>query len=117
MRLNSRLLLERHRYAPELNRLYVYTGNDPHNPLPLRVPQAASIPEARKHLRLTPATPVILATVSTHYEDPALQWLNRSYTGTVTSRSEALRYARDVVRPRVIEGLATVTTKTSLVNR
>lgn len=84
--------LEVHSYAPELNKVHFTNGAT------LRVPGCTSLQDYRR--RNQRAEPCILATISTHYP-PELKWLERTYQGTVASRSNALTWARTVVAKRL----------------
>lgn len=95
--------LTRHAYAPELNTLHWQNG------AVTRAPGITSLAQYRASIR-KPA-PFIQATVQTHYPEH-LKWLERTHTGKVATRREALTFARTQVAPRLTpEGTYTVKTR------
>lgn len=80
-------ILERHRYAPELNRLHVRGAV-------LRAPGAQSIRDARA-LLFRPVAPGIWAEIRKTYPAP---WssLSRTYAGRVATRADAIAFARRI---------------------
>lgn len=84
--------LSAHSFAPELNTLHWENG------AVTRAPGITSLAQYRAKIR-KPA-PRIIATVKTHYPEP-LKWLERSLTGRVGTRQEALAFARAHVACRL----------------
>lgn len=85
----AKMILCVHRYAPELNRALLAGGGA------LPIPGITTIREARARLFPKPA-PGIWAEVTTHYDEARFKGLERRHTGRVASRTEALRFARDL---------------------
>lgn len=78
-----------HWYAPELNKAYLGPCTTP-----VPAPGVFTIAEFRKKLKPQPA--FILATVKSVYDNPDYAWLNRTFSGRVGSRVEALSFVRQV---------------------
>lgn len=78
--------IERHAYAPELNKVWLSRATQP-----LKAPGVRSIAEARLELFPKPR-PRVMCEVSTHYP-PELKWLERRYVGSVRDRVAALQFA------------------------
>lgn len=110
-------LMEQHRYAPELNRVYRITKqgdqvlvgksgirNGFHSTF-------LSLKEFRE--QNAPAKPGIWAVVKTHYPEAEHKGLERTYAGRVASRAQALAFARE--RKQGLLPSGTVSVKTSLV--
>lgn len=102
--LKNQKILERHLYAPELNKVYI-------RGVAIPAPGVTLVSEYRK--RNAPRPLFIQATVSTKYDDPGKKWLQRTYSGAVSTRAEALAFARDL-RTKLAEG-GRVVVKTKLV--
>lgn len=96
--------LERHSYAPELNKVYI-------RGVAIPAPGITLVADYRK--RNKPVKAFIQAVVSTKYDNPAYKWLQRTYSGAVANRAEALAFAREV-RTKLAEG-GRVEVKTKLV--
>lgn len=97
-----RIILERHLFAPELNKAHI-------NGAVLPAPGCESIQEVRK--KSFPTTiPRIVATVKKRYPGQ-LAWLDRTHTGIVNSRSEAVAFARKLRAGLVDGGVVSVTTE------
>lgn len=97
-----RLALERHAFAPELNRAHVF-GPSGRVVAVLPCPGCQSIKAARAAL-FRPVVPGLSATV--RVERPA-PWagLNRVYGGRVQTRADALRFARNLAAGRHAGGV------------
>lgn len=90
-------LLERHAFAPELNTLYrrvagvwVFLAKARASIGPLAF---SSIADYRKN-NAPLAEPFIHAVVRTHYDNPKYKTLERTHSGRVTTRLQALEFAR-----------------------
>lgn len=79
-----KLKIETHKYAPELNRVYLI-GKNSSSAAVLRAPSVTSIKEARAALfpKALPFRRVV--TVESYYDDPRFSGLNRRHSGTVDS--------------------------------
>lgn len=84
--------IERHAYAPELNRVYIRTGG---GFVECRAPGVRTTQEWRAKFK-PHAAPMIWATVSTEYADARFSHLNRTYSGRVDARRDALKFAASV---------------------
>lgn len=111
-----KLLLEKHRFAPEMNKVFVLRPNG--DTVLLATSSGAvgpgaftSLSEFRKRRGKT--VPRIMAWIESHYPHESQKWLERSESGWVTARSEALRFAREM-KARLAPG-GTVTVRTKLV--
>lgn len=107
-------LCERHKCAPELNRIYRVIGDKM-----IEIARAssaigkqafASLAEYRK--LNAPVEPFIHAKVQTHYANPDHKWLERTYAGRVASRADALAFKRKIAE-RLAPG-GSVSLKTQL---
>lgn len=92
------VIIERHQYAPELNKAHVKTRA---GFVEVPAPGITSVKEFRA--KRQPTRPVIHAIVETVY-DGALSWLNRKWAGKVESRAQALTFAREHIAPRLAPG-------------
>lgn len=101
--------LERHAYAPELNKVHLLrTGKT------MPAPGCRSIEQARQELFPEPE-PRIVAKIEVRYPGE-LSWLNRTFCGRVADRSQALKFYRDQ-KARMAPGKGgTITVKTQLVD-
>lgn len=81
--------LERHAYAPELNRLHLTNG------LTVPVPGCTTIAQARKAAWPRPS-PGIVATITFTREGRTVQ----TYGGYILARASALLFARDLAKTR-----------------
>lgn len=79
-----KIKIESHKYAPELNRVYL-TGKNSSNAVILRAPSVTSIKEARAALFPRALRFRRVVTVEAYYNDPRFAGLNRRYSGTVDS--------------------------------
>lgn len=109
------IVIEKHAYAPEMNKAYrVVNGKM------VLIAKAMdggllakgfdSIRSLRE--RFQPVRQGIVATLKTHYPSE-LQWLERTYCGYVSSRSEAIKFAEQL-RTKLAEG-GRVSIKTQIV--
>jgi len=87
----GRIIIDRHAYAPELNKTAIKRGGRWHW---IKTPGVDSIRAYRDKNK--PAQPCIVATVRTVYTNPAHKSLERTYTGRVDSRADALRFAAGI---------------------
>lgn len=108
-------LVEHHAYAPELNKLFRLVGDNAvliaRAGSSVGVQAFSSLKEFREKNRRS--VPYVRATVSTHYTNPEYKSLERTYSGRVDKRADALTFAR-----RVKQGLCTggtVSVRTRLV--
>lgn len=79
-----KLKIETHKYAPELNRVYL-TGKNSSRAAVLRAPSVTSVKDARAALFPKPLPFRRVVTVESYYDDPRFYGLNRRYSGTVDS--------------------------------
>lgn len=79
-----KLKIESHKYAPELNRVYL-TGKNSSRAAVLRAPAVTSVNEARAALFPKPIPFRRVVTVEAYYNDPRFAGLNRRYSGVVDS--------------------------------
>lgn len=91
MRLNKRLVLERHTYAPEMNGLLVITGNHTH--IRRRASGAVSIREARHYLGWVELKRGLYAEVKVRYPE-RFKDLNKTFQGYVPTRALGLEQMR-----------------------
>ncbi|UTC29824.1 hypothetical protein BAJUN_01940 [Bajunvirus bajun] len=103
------IILERHAYAPELNRAHILRKGRVVAQRPC--PGALSIKEARAMLwpRLTQG-PARVAFYASHYEG-ARKWLERAYHGRVSSYAAALAFWRQEAAKLAPGGTATIRTR------
>ena len=106
-----KIILERHQYAPELNKAHLGPKGARHAVAAIPAVGATSLSEARAKL-FRPSSARIVATVETRY-DGELSWLNRRFSGVVQTRLEAVEFAR-MKRARLVPG-GTVHVSTRLV--
>jgi len=90
-----RLTLERHKYAPELNRIHFPNGAS------RPAPGITSIRQYRA--ANAPARPMIRAVVTKTYSSASCGWLDSRTVGMVETRGHALVYAR-MLRTRCLPG-------------
>lgn len=106
-------LLERHAYAPELNKVYRVIGE--RLVLVAKASSAigqrafSSLKEYRAHNR--PPQAFIHARVTTHYTDPAHKSLERTYAGRVPDRQAALAFARKIKAGLLPQGTLRIQTQ------
>lgn len=101
--------LERHAYAPELNKVHLLRASKP-----LSAAGCRTIADARQKLFPEPE-PRIVAKITVRYPGE-LSWLNRTFCGRVKSRAEALQFYR-AEKGRMAPGKGgTITVKTQLVD-
>lgn len=101
------IALERHAFAPELNKIHLLrTGAT------LPAPGCRSIQQARTEVFPEPE-PRIVARIEVRYP-PELAWLNRTFCGRVSSRAEALHFLRNERKRLAPTGVAVL--KTQLVD-
>ena len=79
-----RIKIESHKYAPELNRVYLTVKNSSSAAV-LRAPSVTSVKDARAALFPKPIPFRRVVTVEAYYNDPRFAGLNRRYSGTVDS--------------------------------
>ena len=103
-----KLILERHRYAPELNSAHILRGGRVVAELP--APGCTSIREARAKLFPRIKEPFRAADYASHYPEP-LKWLERQYRGRVPSYENALNFLRTQRAKLTPEGSATLRTR------
>lgn len=94
--------LERHQYAPELNKIRFENST-----ATIPCPGCKSIKEAKAYA-FAAHKPRRFASIGTRYHNPGHQWLNRTFTGAVESYSEIARWlhklrAEMIPSPRKIE--------------
>ena len=85
------IILEVHHYAPELNRAYL-NGNAQ---AVVKCPGIFTIKDFRARF-FKPVKRGLFAVVAKEYDDPRYTWLNKTYSGYVSSRAEALALVRDM---------------------
>ena len=85
-----KIVLERHAFAPELNKAHIYHRGKRIALLPAK--SACTIKQARAAL-FAPVTPCIVATVTKEYQAP-YEYLNRTWRGVVKTRAEATSFMR-----------------------
>ena len=103
------LALERHAFAPELNRAFIIHKGRVVAVRP--VPGAKSIREARAALWPRIPEPVRVAVYVSRYADPARKWLERTYQGRVASYAAALAFKRQQAAKLTTGGTATIRTR------
>ena len=103
-----KIILERHTYAPELNKAHILRKGRVVAALP--APGVTSIKEARAKLFPRIPAPVRVASYASHYPEP-LKWLERQYAGKVASYENALTFLRAQRAKLTPEGRATLTTR------
>lgn len=91
-----KFLLEVHRYAPEMNTLYRKVQD---RWVVLAKAGSSMGKKAFKTIReyrenIAPVKACIVATITTHYPQE-LKWLERTYSGRVANRHDALRFAAE----------------------
>lgn len=106
-------LLERHPYAPELNTLYRRTAAGW-----VAIAKAGSsmgksaFSSIRDYRNAhAPAKSGIFAIVKTHYQDEGKKWLERTHSGLVKHRKDALEFARHIKKCLADGGSVTVKTR------
>ncbi len=99
--------LERHAYAPELNKVHLLrTGKT------LPAPGCRTIEQARQEVFPEPE-PRIVAKIEVRYPEN-YAWLNRTFAGRVASRAQALDFYRAERKRLSVEHGGTITLKTYL---
>ena len=83
--------LERHLYAPELNKLHL-TRKDG-STFTFDAPGITSM-RAFREQKLRPQLPTICAVLTCTYHDPQHQWLNARVWGSVTHRKDVLKHLK-----------------------
>lgn len=103
-----KLILERHSYAPELNRAHILR----HGKVvaEMRAPGCTSIREARAKLFPRLAAPTRVGAYQSHYPE-ALKWLERQYEGRIASYENGLAFLRTQRAKLTPEGRATFKTR------
>ena len=94
---------EKHRYAPELNRVHLKNG------VVLKAPGTASVKEYREKIRGKAQEFMIMAEVKTVYPEPH-KWLERTKVGSVSNRKEAIAFRGQVQGQLAPDGKATLRT-------
>jgi hypothetical protein len=103
------IALERHAYAPELNRAFIIRRGRVVAERPC--PGATSIREARAMLWPRIPAPVRVATYASRYDTPGRRWLERTYSGTVANHAAALAFLRTQAARLTTGGTATIRTR------
>lgn len=103
-----KIILERHRYAPELNTAHILRKGRVVAVLP--APGVTSIKEARAKLFPRIPEPFRAADYASHYPAPQ-KWLERQYRGRVASYQNALDFLRTQRVKLTPEGRATLRTR------
>lgn len=88
-----KIIIERHAYAPELNKIH-FVKNNGEKIGSISAPGVTTINEWRN--KNAPTQPVIFASLSTHYPKPEHKWLERTHSGLVSHRSKALEFKRNL---------------------
>ena len=99
---HHKFYLERHQYAPELNKIR-FEGLKTTIPCP-----GCTTTRAARAYAFSQHKPKRFASIGTRYHHPNYQWLNRTFTGVVESYSEIARWlhklrAEMIPSPRKIE--------------
>lgn len=103
-----KLILERHRYAPELNRAHILRHGKVVVEMP--APGCTSIREARAKLFPRLAAPTRVGYYQSHYPEP-LKGLERQYAGRIASYANGLAFWRGQRAKLTPEGRATFKTR------
>jgi hypothetical protein len=85
--------LERHLYAPELNKVHLTRKDGSHHTFD--APGIRSLADFREKYR-KPLKPTICATLKCTYHSPEQSWLNSNLAGTVVHRRDVLRVLKNM---------------------
>lgn len=103
-----KLILERHRYAPELNSAHILRHGKVVAELP--APGCTSIREARAKLFPRIETPMRVGYYQSRYPEP-MKWLERAYAGRIANYAAGLAFLRTQRAKLTPEGRATLKTR------
>lgn len=101
------IVIEAHRYAPELNKAFRLIGDRF-----VLVAKGGGFNDIKsfRQAKQRPIKPFIHAIIKTHYPDE-LKWLERTHSGMVKSRAEAIACLRHIRAGLTPAGSATICTR------
>jgi hypothetical protein len=107
-----KLAIERHRFAPELNKVF-FLNKQGEVIARRHAPGVTCIRQWREKFK--PATPTRIAIVTSQYAEPSLRWLDKKRTGRINSLSDALQAKREMRSKVLPDAEVKVSCKTKLV--